>query len=425
MIGHTIAGCRIVEAIGQGGFGTVYKAVQESLDRTVALKIVPRESDPNSHSIFDHVGPAAKLEHPNIVRVYGYGREAGVEFVIMEYVSGRTLDRVLAARRKLPQAEAVDIAGQIASALEHAHLRGIVHSDLNPRNVIISESGRAVLGDFIGSRPADPGGRKVIGVPEYVSPEQARGLRATISSDIYSLGIILYEMLTGRQAISEKTPSETLFKQISADPEPPAKLVESIHPKLNGLVMAMMSKNPDARPDSCAKAVQELKSIQRELQRGKTSSRARRPVSRALVIAFALVLAAAGAVGYLIERSVAEERKLDALAEDWSGGTAPTLERSLEGRFNDEIRSGRMLLDRGEFRAAATAFHRACKLRPDMPDPHLFLAAVFIERQDYKLARSELEAALKLDSANAEAKSALEYVESKLRAAEGQGGAQE
>lgn len=421
MIGATVGGCKLLEEIGGGGFGSVYKATQLSLDRTVAVKRL-RESDSSGEksvgSFSSQARLAAKLEHPNIIRVYSYGREDGIPFIVMEYVEGKTLSALILERGRIPVDEALDIAGHIAEALDYAHGQGVTHSDLNPCNIMLSR-GQVVIGDFLGCRPGDCGGRSVVGVPEYISPEQARGQSATPRSDMYSLGIILYEMLTGKPPFSGATPADTLFQQISMDPEPPARVNPVIPARLDRLITRMLAKNPDVRFETCGDVAKEIEAVRKELSAtNRKPKRERRPVSWALVAALAAVLAGLGSVGYLSARSIAQERELDALAANPSriAGAEPALQRSVIKRYNDEMRLGQRLLNLGQYRSAATAFHRSNKLRPDQIDPRLFLAAIFIERQSFRNVKAQLQAALRINPRNRQARDAMNYVDAQIRA---------
>jgi len=338
----------------------------------------------------------------------------------MEYVEGKTLDKTL-AEGPMPLDTVLYISIQIAMALDYAHERGIIHADLNPRNIIMTKDNRPVLGDFLGSQPGNSEARNVVGVPEYLSPEQAKGLDSTPKSDIYSLGIIIYEMLTEHPPFSEDTPSDTLFRQISSEPVPPSKVNKNIPARLDKLVMRMLAKNPEIRHESCEAVAKELEMIRSELLSG-GKGRLRqgfKPVNPLLTAALLLVIGAMGCVGYLIQQTVAEERELDAIAAASlslpAQAAADALESSVIVRYNEEMRRGQNLLEHRQYRAAATTFHRACKLRPDQVDPHLFLAAIFIEREDFRLAKAELDCVLEMDPENKEALSAMKYVQTRIQ----------
>lgn len=419
MIGSEIGGCKIIEVIGEGGFGTVYKAVQTELDRTVAVKLLQPDASVKGKAKWfaEEARLIGKLEHPNVVRTHYYGYESGMHYVVMEYLEGRTLDKEISEGRRMQVDEAVSIARQIATGLEYAHRAGVIHSDLNPRNIMLTQDGRVVIGDFIGGRSEDSGGRTVIGVPEYISPEQARGLSATFKSDIYSLGVILYEMLTGRPPFSEAAASDTLFRQISSDPEPPDKLNSAVPLSLSKLVMKMLAKNPDMRPDNCGAVISGLDAARAEMSANGVSGEVneRKPVSIMLLVALVAVLSALGGVGWLVQRSIAQEREFEALASASPAVQATVvLKQSVAARYNEEMQRGQNFLSQQRYRQAATSFHRACKLRPDKVEPHLYLAAIFIRRNEYRMANTELETVLKIDPNNKDAKASLSYVRSKL-----------
>ncbi|MEN6371064.1 MAG: protein kinase [Armatimonadota bacterium] len=413
MIGSEIGGCRLTEAIGKGGFGSVYKAVQTEYDRIVAIKLLQSATSDESQWFIEEARVAVKLDHPNIVRTHCYGCDSGTYFVVMECLEGKTLDRAILEERRIKADAAVSIAGQIAAALDYAHRAGVVHGDLNPRNIMLAPNGRVVVGDFIGSKPGEQGGRTVVGVPEYLSPEQARGLPATPQSDIYSLGVVFYEMLTGRPPFSEGSVSDTLFRHISSEPEPVDKLNHAIPERLAALVMKMLAKSPDLRPESCEAIVAEVDAIKAHSPASGELHKREHP-NPVLVAALVIVLGAIGGVGWLVSHTVAVEREFESLATVSSSASAvDALKISASERYNDEMRRGRDMLDRERYRDAATSFHRACKLKPDQLDPHLYLASIFVRRDDYSLAKAELNAVLKMDPRNKNALSLLEYIRSK------------
>jgi serine/threonine protein kinase len=424
MIGSFIGGCKLLEVVGEGGFGTVYKAEQVSLDRIVAVKLLQPSTSVDSDPVTpfaDETRLTGKLEHPNIVRTHYYGCEVGIHYVVMEYVEGETLDKVLSEDKIASIDTTLTIAKQIASALGYAHRHGVVHGDLNPRNIIIAEDGRPVLGDFLEIKTSELEGRSVVGVPEYVSPEHARGLEPTPKSDMYCLGIILYEMLTGKPPFSENDPSDTLFHHISDDPTPPSKLNKLVPAKLNKLVLRLLAKSPEVRPENCETVAKDLESLQIELKAGKVrdQKRERNPVSPALVVLLALVLSGLGATGYLVQRSVTDRMELDAIAahaeSTEASSTSKILSNSIIAQYYEEMRKGQILLDQKKFRSAAMSFHKACKLRPEQIDPRLCLATVFIEMDNYNYAKNELDSILMRDPNNREARTAMTYVQSKLQ----------
>jgi len=196
---------KIIEEVGRGGFAAVYKAVDTTLDRTVALKVLAPHLlwDPTFVQRFQwEAKVAANLDHPHIVTIHEVSQIEGVYLIAMQFLEGRTLSQILEAEGPLPVSQVQAIIEQIASALDYAHARGFVHRDVKPSNIIVSEDGQATLTDF-GLVKAGEGTKLsttgvVFGTPEYMSPEQAEGEKLDARSDVYSLGVVLFEMLAGR-----------------------------------------------------------------------------------------------------------------------------------------------------------------------------------------------------------------------------------
>lgn len=214
LAGQSLGKYEILEEIGRGGFATVYKALDTTLDRLVALKVLAPHLiwDTNFVTRFkEEARTAANLHHPSIVIIYEVGEADGVHYIAMEYLPGRNLSTVLAEEGSLPLLDVVNIIDQLASALDYTHASELVHRDIKPSNVIISDVGHATLTDFgivkaaTGSRLTATG--TIMGTPEYMSPEQVTGEELGPSSDIYSLGIVCYEMLAGQAPFSGTTAS--------------------------------------------------------------------------------------------------------------------------------------------------------------------------------------------------------------------------
>jgi serine/threonine-protein kinase len=195
--GQALGKYRIVEPLGSGGFGTVYLAEDTWIDKRVALK-VPHKQNVDFGDLLREPRLLASLNHPNIVAISTAEKQDGVFFIVMEYVPGETLEQIIAANGALELATALDYACQIANAVDHAHRQGVIHRDLRPANVFVTERGILKVGDFGTSRFLEIAahGTTVIGSPPYMAPEQFDG-RAVFASDLYSLGISMYQMLTG------------------------------------------------------------------------------------------------------------------------------------------------------------------------------------------------------------------------------------
>lgn len=217
--------------------GVVYKALDTRLERAVALKVLAADkvADPDRKRRFVQEAKAASaLNHPNIITIYDINAADGIDFISMEFVAGRTLDRVI-PRQGLPPSEALRISIQIADALAEAHAGGIIHRDLKPANIMLTDSGLVKLLDFGLAKLTEKTGigqeeptatlaateeGKILGTVAYMSPEQAQGLKVDARSDIFSFGAVLYEMLTGRRAFSGDTKMSTVAAILNREPEP-------------------------------------------------------------------------------------------------------------------------------------------------------------------------------------------------------------
>lgn len=245
------------ELIGGGGMADVYKAKDRLLDRAVAVKILHQQYA-NDEEFVDKFRQealaAAKLAHPNIVNIYDVGEEAGSQYIVMEYVSGPTLKEVIQQKGCLEPVEAVRIAKEIASALESAHRHNIVHCDIKPHNILMMPDGHVKVTDFGIARAVSSStmtySGNVMGSVHYFSPEQAKGTVITTKSDVYSLGVVLYEMLTGRLPFNGETSVGIALKHLQEEPVPIRQLKPSIPPVLEAIVQKAMSKDPADRPNS-------------------------------------------------------------------------------------------------------------------------------------------------------------------------------
>jgi serine/threonine-protein kinase len=272
-VAETLAGrYELVEVIGRGGMGVVHRGRDRVLDRTVAVKVLPAlfAENPTLVERFEREArAAARLSHPNIVSVYDSGRDGTERYFVMEYVPGKSLAELLRERGRLPVAEAVGITAQIANALAAAHGAGIIHRDIKPGNVMVLPSGEAKVLDFgIARAAADVALTRttmVLGSAPYIAPEVALGRSADQRSDIYSLGCVLYEMLTGRPPFVGDLPAVVMSQHTNAEPQPPRELVPEIPAALEALVLQMLAKNPADRPQQAAELPATLRSAQTEL----------------------------------------------------------------------------------------------------------------------------------------------------------------
>jgi len=281
MIGKTISHYKIIEEIGRGGMGVVYKARDTQLDRDVALKFLPAQfsADEAERKRFIHEAKAAAaLNHPNIITVYEIGEHEGQIFIAMEYVAGRTLKELISSGRTpsavdrspitshlLPITQILDIAIQLASGLAAAHAKGIVHRDLKPANIMLTEQGVVKIVDFglaklKGMSRLTKSGT-TLGTVAYMSPEQALGKEVDQRSDIWSLGVILYEMLTGKLPFPGEYEQAMLYAVINEEPDLADGLRPDISAELKAIISKCLKKKSDARFTSAVELLADLKRI--------------------------------------------------------------------------------------------------------------------------------------------------------------------
>jgi serine/threonine-protein kinase len=241
----------IIEKIGDGGMAVVYKGRDRLLNRFVAVKVLRPEYTKDSafvDSFRRESQAAARLNHPNIVNVYDVGKEENIHYIVMEFVEGQTLSDLIAAEAPLDYKRAIGIAKQIASALSMAHRNNIIHRDVKPHNILIMPDGNAKITDFGIARAVTDativkgGGEGIMGSVHYFSPEQARGGYVDEKSDIYSLGIVLYEMLTGKVPFDAENPVAVAVMHMNDKPTPPSRIVSGVPPGLEQIVMKAVEK---------------------------------------------------------------------------------------------------------------------------------------------------------------------------------------
>ena len=313
LLGALFAGkYRILRELGRGGMGEVYLAEDTALARTVALKLLPEErgGDPESRErLVREAKAAAALDHPYVCSIHEVGEADGRLYFVMEYVAGRTLrDRI--TEGPLPVKQALEVAAEVAEALQSAHEKGLVHRDIKPANIMLMEKGHAKVMDFglakalPGRRPpAEPGQEPTSltkdgispGTPAYMSPEQLRGEEADQRSDIFSFGLVIYEMLTGRHPFQGETGYATASAILKESPRPLAELVPGIPAPLQQVLDGMLAKDPGSRYASAQAVLHDLQSVRSGLPAAGGFWRSLKPV-RLAVTAGVLVVAAVAAV---------------------------------------------------------------------------------------------------------------------------------
>ena len=263
----TLAGrYRMGEVIGRGGMSTVYQATDLTLGRDVAVKVLLAalaQSDPAHVARFAREARAvAALQHPAVVKVYDTGSDGSTHFIVMERVTGQSLDHVLRQERPVDPDEATRIAGQVAGALAAAHAAGILHRDIKPANVMVAPDGQVKVLDFgIARAREDPTLTQpafALGTAAYMSPERVQGRPGDERSDIYSLGCLLYALLAGRPPFMGDDLLAVLHQQVHQEAVPPTSRGARIAPPLEALVLAMLAKDPGARPQTAAEVAARL-----------------------------------------------------------------------------------------------------------------------------------------------------------------------
>ena len=258
----------IIEEVGRGGMAIVYLAKCLVLNRYVAIKVLRpefREDEEFIKRFKIEAQSAGNLSHPNIVSVYDVGNEGDTEYIVMEYVEGITLKQYLGAKGALPEKEAVDFAAQICSGLEHAHKKGIVHKDIKPENILITKEGILKITDFGIAKALNQGtittGGMAMGSVHYFSPEQARGSFVDAKTDIYSLGVILYEMVTGKRPFDGESAISVAMQHIESEPVRPAIINPNISPSLDIVILKAMEKDTFERYQSATQMLIDLKKV--------------------------------------------------------------------------------------------------------------------------------------------------------------------
>ncbi|MGH9702543.1 MAG: serine/threonine-protein kinase, partial [Candidatus Acidiferrales bacterium] len=255
----------VLQLLGEGGMGAVYKVRDTAVDRLIALKVIRPDlaSRPEILARFkQELILARQVTHKNVIRLFDLGEADGVKFITMDFIEGRDLKSLLKERGKLPSGEAVKIIAQVCRALDAAHSEGVVHRDLKPQNIMLDANGRVTVMDFgIARSAAMPGMTQtgaLIGTPEYMSPEQARGQPVDARSDLFTLGIIFYELLTGSTPHHADTAMATLLKRTQEKAQPPIELEPTIPQGISDVVMKCLEIDPDVRYSHADEIIDDL-----------------------------------------------------------------------------------------------------------------------------------------------------------------------
>lgn len=269
--GQQIPGFKLMGVLGQGAMAKVYKAKQLSLDRIVAIKVLPRKFTQSVQFVerfYAEGRAAAQLNHPNIVQAYDVGKAGEYHYFVMEYVDGRTVYDDIVKHKRYNENDALEIVIQIAEALQHAHDRGLIHRDVKPKNLMLTKEGVAKLADMGLARAmsdheaAIEEKGKAFGTPYYISPEQVRGeINITPAADIYSLGATLYHMVVGSVPFDGKNPSDVMHKHLKAELVPPDHVNPRLSAGISEVIEMMMAKDPKKRYPNCKDLLVDLRAV--------------------------------------------------------------------------------------------------------------------------------------------------------------------
>jgi len=270
-VAHQIPGYKILGKLGAGAMAFVYKAKQLSLNRTVAIKVLPKRFSENPEYVerfYKEGRAAAMLNHNNIVQAFDVGEAGGYHYFVMEYVEGKTLHEDLAAGKVFSEKEAIDIIIQVARALEHAHERGLIHRDVKPKNIMIDASGTVKLADMGLAREttdikaAQTEAGKAYGTPYYIAPEQIRGqIDIDRRADIYSLGATIYHMVTGTVPFMADEPADVMRKHLKDQLTPPDHINTSLSAGVSEVIEIMMAKRKEDRYNDIKELLTDLEAI--------------------------------------------------------------------------------------------------------------------------------------------------------------------
>src|SRR5215472_7695376 len=267
---QTVGRYEIIGELGRGAMGVVYKAKDPTIGRTVALKTMRLDthgldSGELLRRFQNEARAAGLLNHPNIVTIYDAGEQDGMFYIAMEFIEGTTLQGLLAEKHLLASEEAVQVAREIAKGLDYAHSNGIVHRDVKPANIMITAQGAVKIMDFgiakAGGSMTSTG--QVLGTPNYMSPEQVKGRPLDGRSDLFSLGVLLYEMLTGEKPFIGQNVTTIIYKIVNESPIGPRDLDVTVHAGLSNIVIKLLAKSPDDRYQSGAELARDLEDYKR------------------------------------------------------------------------------------------------------------------------------------------------------------------
>ena len=418
----------ILQLLGEGGMGAVYKARDLEVDRLVALKVIRPELAGNPQVLRrfkQELILTSKITHKNVIRIYDLGQAEGVKYISMEFIAGQDLRTLLRNRTKFKSEEAVRIIQQICRALEAAHSEGVIHRDLKPHNIMVDANGRVSVMDFGIAHSMEGSGitqtGALLGTPEYMSPEQARGTKVDERSDLFSLGIVFYELLTGKTPFQADTMLGTLVRRTQERAVPPVKVDPSIPQYVSDVITRCLATHPEDRYQSATEVLQELETWQptRQTPLTRVSTRpapavpARDWKRHGKWMAIATTVLVLAVVAFLLRdrftSSVAAPRQpVSVLVADFHNTTGdPIFDGTLEQVFNIALEGASFInsYSRGEARKlAATLQPNATRLDEPLARlvalreglSYIVTGSIALEGRTYRLSARALNAAGKL-----------------------------
>jgi eukaryotic-like serine/threonine-protein kinase len=382
---------RIVKELGKGSMGVVYQAHDPQIDRSVALKVLRPDrvtSETFRHRFLKEARAVGRLSHPNIVVVFDIGEDHGTVYISMEFLEGRPLSDLVQEER-FTEAEALEVGIQVADALDYAHRKGIVHRDIKPSNIIIQPDGQVKITDFGIAHIDDPEATtqtqagEILGTPAYMSPEQVLGQPVDGRSDLFSLGVILYELCVGHRPFRGETLA-TIFRAITnEDPVEPVRENSTVSSPLSQTIMKCLAKGPEQRFPSGKELTDALRTCQRgpeTIQTTGTDAQARRqaPTSPLVWIAFTLLLVVGGTAGfYVIKKAFPPNHVQDTNTNRTTGtkdglksldGSRPADTKGVSDRAADTVKKTDPTATNGDKKASTGDASSGDKTAP--PDPN-------------------------------------------------------
>lgn len=368
----------IIKLLGEGGMGAVYKAMDRELDRLVALKVIRPELARNPtvlRRFKQELILARQVTHTNVIRIFDLGVADGIKFITMEYIEGKDVATLLRERGKFTPSEAVDIMQQICRALVSAHSAGVVHRDLKPQNIMVDTRGKVSVMDFGIARSTEEQGMTqtgaLMGTPAYMSPEQAKGQKAGPQSDLFTVGIIFYELLTGKIPFESETSMGTLMKRLQEQAVPPIEVDPAVPPALNGIVLKCLATDPNQRYQTGLELLDDLEVWETKVggkttrvrpprlqEVGKLLSGPRRSPKWIATGIAVILLAAAGLLfrGSFVSKSQGKVHAVTLLVADFNNATGdPVFDGTLESALTTELEGASFITayNRGQARKLA------------------------------------------------------------------------